>query len=326
MTKKKLLFLLLPIVIIGVLECGYSAIFEKDTYIYMFNHPDDPFGGYNHEIGATFGNKEDWGAFLSVCFVSAFSSILFLENSKKEIVLKFFLGFAMCLFTMFAVLSLCKTAILSIVICLILIVIGLIVISFYKSKKLGLCLSIAATLIFIVFITFLATGGFGVPILKKISDFLIKFIINRAEGAVESRSEIWLTFMQNMRGFNLFFGMGKANVNQYSRTLIIDSQSTIHNGIAYFIGSYGIIGFAIFVSLLVFAICYIVKTYRINQFYPFAFLGILLAGFIFVLAESEVLIISTSTPVFIYNILAVMLPIALCLKDEKRRKSLEIIE
>lgn len=309
--KKKLLFLVIPIVCIGLLECFYSVIKEKDSYLYLINHPDDPFGGYGHQIGATFGNKEDWGAFLTVSFVSALAGIIFLKDEKKPLVFQILLIVSMVIFTIFSVLSLCKTSMLAILLCLILIAIGLIVKSFYKNKKIGFILLAIVFAIVFLFIVFLTTGGFGVPLLSKISDFLVKFIINRGESAVESRASLWLSYMQNVRGYNLFFGMGKTNVGMYTRSLSQDSQAGMHNGLAYFFASYGLIGFSIFVGLLIYSIYCIVRLYSINHFYTFAFLGILLAGFIFVLAEAEVLIVSTSAPVFMYNVLSIALPIGL---------------
>lgn len=317
--KKKLLFLVIPIVCIGLLECCYSIIKEKDLYVYLINNPDDPFGGYGHQIGATFGNKEDWGAFLTVSFVSAFAGILFLNEFKKHWAFQILLGISMAIFTVFSILSLCKTAMLAILVCLILIAIGLIVKSFYKSKKIGWILLAISLAILILFILFLTTGGFGIPFLSKINDFLTKFIISRAENAVESRASLWLNYMQNVRGYNLFFGMGKTNVGMYSRVLTQDSLHGMHNGFAYFFASYGLIGFAILVGLLIYSIYSILKLFSINHFYTFAFLGILAAGIIFVLAEAEVLIVSTSAPVFMYNVLAIALPIGLIKKNEKEK-------
>lgn len=64
----------------------------------------------------------------------------------------------------------------------------------------------------------------------------------------------------------------------------------------------------------------ILKNWKTEKFFVFLFLGILFAALTFVLAESEVLIISTSTPIFIYNVLLVILPSGFLLKHDARKK------
>ena len=73
--KKQILYLLLPIVVICLFECLYSIVKEKDVYLYLIQNPNDIFGGYGHEIKATFVSKQDWGAFLGISFTSAFFSL-----------------------------------------------------------------------------------------------------------------------------------------------------------------------------------------------------------------------------------------------------------
>lgn len=314
--KKKLLFILLPIVVIGLLECCYSLAVEKENYIYLLNHPDDPFGGYNNEIGATFGNKEDWGAFLTVSFVSAIASIFFLKKSKKLIIVKIGLIISAIIMSVFAVLSLCKTSMLAIGLCVVALIVGGIVVMSKKSK-LHFWISISLAAMLVIFVAaFFATQGFGVTILNKVYKFLVNFIIGQTGNALDGRASLWLNYMQNVRGYNLFFGMGKSYVSIYTRMLNPESQSAIHNGFVYFFAAYGLIGFLLFVCLLVLVIKNIISLWRINNFYVFLFIGILLAGLSFVLAEAEVLIISSSAPVFIYNLLVVILPAGLLLKKK----------
>lgn len=319
--KKKLLFILLPIVAIGLFECCYSLVVEKENYLYLLNHPDDPFGGYNNDIGATFGNKEDWGAFLTVSFVSAVASIFFLKKAKKTIIVKIGLSIAAVTMSVFAVLSLCKTAMLAIGLCCIMLLIGGIVMMAKKSKiRFWIAISLSVVLVGLI-ATFFATKGFGVQILNKVYNFFHNFIINRAEHAVEGRTSLWLNYMENIRGYNLFFGMGKSYVSIYTKMLVPETQSTIHNGFVYFFASYGLVGFLLFVALLLLVIRNIICLWRINNFYVFLFIGILLAGISFVLAEAEVLIISSSTPIFIFNLLTVILPAGLLIKKKKEQEA-----
>lgn len=309
--KKKLLFILIPIVVICLFECAYSIIKEKDTYIYLINHPDDPFGGYNHDIGATFGNKEDWGAFLTVATCSSIFSIYTLDNTKRNLIIKIGLGLCALMFAVFAVLSLCKTAMLGISLTFIVVIIGIIYFSIKKSKRAMIITVSLVSILVIAIVTFFATKGFGVSILNKAYEFLTKFILNKAGGAVGSRTAIWMNYAENVRGYNLFFGMGKTYVNAYTRMLSPEGVAQIHNGFAYFFASYGLIGFMLLISLIILSVYNIVKLWRYERWLVFILLGIMCASISFILAEAEVLVISSSAPVFIYNVLLVILPAGL---------------
>lgn len=316
--KKKLLYLLIPIVLICLLECGYSAIKEKENYIYLFNHPDDPFGGYNNDIGATFGNKEDWGSFLTVSFTASIFSFYFIKGDTpfKKLLKVFFIG-CCGIFTVFAVLSLCKTAMLAMLLFYICLAIGIAVHSIKKSKISAIVTISTLSVILAAIILFFVTNGFGVRFLGKIKDFLINFIINRSASAVESRQALWLNYMENVRGFNLFFGMGKANVFSYTKSLTPDRQSGIHNGFAYFFACYGLFGILTLAVLFYIVIRNFIKLWRSEKYLIFILFGALLASVSFILAESEVLIISTSIPIYVFNILLCVLPSGLCLVNNK---------
>lgn len=314
--KKKLLFLLIPIVIIGVLECGYSAIVEKDKYLYMFNHPDDPYGGYNNGVGATFGNKEDWGSFLIVAISASVASFFFVKELKQKTLIRIGLIVSVLIMSVFVVISLCKTAILALILITLTLLLGVVVTSFFNNFRNGIILSCVFVLLIAFVSAFLASNGFGVPIFGKIAKYINNLIINRTDHALSGRTSLWLNYMENVRGYNLFFGMGKNHVNNYTHYLAKEGQSGIHNGLAYFFASYGLIGFTIFISLLFVVIWRIIQTWRIDKMQMFLFFALLLGVFSFVLAEGEVLIVSSSTPIFIFNVIVVMLPAALI---EKKR-------
>ena len=233
--KKQMLILFVPIVIIGLLECGYSILKEKDTYIYLFTHPDDIYGGYNHDIGATFGNKEDWGAFLTLSFTCSIGSSFLISKSKKSswifVVLFWFCAF---LFTVFAILSLCKTAMLGISLSLLILFIGLWILSFKKSIKMGVvysCLGFAFILAVVLFFAVPSFHSYG--LLKQIYDYINKFIFSRFDNALNGRSVLWKVFVENFRAYNFFFGFGKNSVAVYTKTLLPEGQSTMHNGILF---------------------------------------------------------------------------------------------
>ena len=58
----------------------------------------------------------------------------------------------------------------------------------------------------------------------------------------------------------------------------------------------------------------IVRLYKVNISYVFFLVGALCSCMSFVLAESEVLIFSTSNPIFVYNIMLVAFPAGLYFK------------
>lgn len=312
--KKKLLYILAPIVIIALLECVYSIIKEKDLYIYIINHPDDPFGGYSHDIGATFGNKEDWGAFLTIATCVAVFTTYSLNNKKRYIIFKIILIISICVFAVFAILSLCKTAMLSICLLFLSLLIGFIYSMARKSKKSLLITMIVVLALIMIVALFFVTKGFGIVPLQKVYNLITQLVIEKAGHAIEGRAELWLNYLENVRGYNLFFGMGKANVNIYTKSLSPEGQSTIHNGFAYFFASYGLIGFMVLLSLLCVVIFTIIKLWRNERWLVFILFGIMAASFSFILAEAEVLLISTSAPVVVYNILLVILPAGLVKK------------
>ena len=306
--KKKLLWLLLPIIGIAVLECFYSIIKERAAYIAFFKDPGNPNSGYALNIRATFVSKQDWGAFLGVAFASSLSCFFILGKNRIEKALKIVFLCLCFMFYFFVVCCLCKTAILGIGLCFITLLIGLIVISYKKSFKLGIILSCIFGCLFLGLIIAISFDGFGINILSKISTLVKSLLFNQSESAVEARSSIWLNYIENVRGYNMFFGFGKAYVSTYSASINHGGHTTIHNGLAYFFASYGLAGFMLLISLFGVVLFRIIKTRKINPFYPFMFIGLFLIALIFILAESEVLVVSSSTPIFVFNVLLVLLP------------------
>ena len=317
--KKKILWIVLPVVLFGLLECSYSLIVERANYVYRLSHLDDPNTGYTHVVHATFGNKEDWGSFLTVAFCCSLVSLLFLGKTIKEKIFKAISIICLPVFAFCALVSLCKTAILAIGLCSVCALLCLWFMSRKKSKGIFIIVTVTYSLLLILVIIFLATNGFNLPILSKISSFVLDVLTHGAEYAAEGRAKIWLMFAQNVRTYNLFFGIGKANLNVYTKFVAKEGMSVIHNGLVYFFGSYGIVGFMLLVGLLGFVIFNLIKLRKINPNYPFIFIGLFIASFIFVLAESEVLIISSSAPIFMFNVLLVVLPQGLLLNYSNKK-------
>ena len=319
--KKQLLILLLPIVFIGLFECCYSIIKEREEYIKLINMVDPQYGGYNIGIGATFGNKEDWGAFATVAFVSTIGSIFCLDSKKKvNVLFKILLSLASFVIFVFSCMSLCKTAIGAQVFCLIILLVYLFFVFYKKNKKLFICYCCLVTFLLLLIVVFLSVQplqsiGFLGKIYKIINAYIISPIFG---GAASGRTEIWMRFVNKLRTYNMFFGLSKGGVSTYSQVVTIEGQSAIHNGFAYFFGSYGIFGFSIYVILLGLILYRIVKLRKTcNTSVVFLSLCAFVSAMVFSLAESEVLLISGSNPIYIFNILVCVLPQGLLLKNTK---------
>ena len=324
--KKQILAILLPIVAIGLMECGYSIIIEKEEYIKLYNYTDPQFGGYNIDIGASFGNKQDWGAFSAVAFTSALVSFVFIEaNSWKKVVLKIALFSSSLVIFAFTIASLCKTAIFSEVLLYVFCVLCLLHSLIHKKHYVLFIISVT-------FLMFLLTGiilFYFLPslhesgLMEKIYNVTYNFIIGKVKGgAAEGRTVIWVRLIENFRTYNIFFGLSKGGASTYSQVVTVEGQSSIHNGIAYFFASYGLLGFSIYLILFVIVGYRVISLWKINPSYMFILLGALGVALVFSLAEAEVLIVSGSNPIFIFNVLLCILPQGLLLKYYKKREIL----
>lgn len=316
--RKQMLILLLPIVFIGLMECGYSLIKEKEEYIKLINFTDPQYGGYNINIGASFGNKQDWGAFATVAFTSAIVSFFFLEAKNwKLILLKVALVFSSLIIFVFSVASLCKTAIFS----QLLIYLFVIFYFGYHFIKLRFLIrafvynSIVISIFFAVVLFYIVPSLHSSGVLAKIYNVTYNFIIARVEGgATGGRTAIWMRLIENFRTYNIFFGLSKGGVDTYSRVITVEGQAGLHNGIAYFFASYGLFGLAVYLMLFVIVIYRIIRLWKVNPSYVFVLIGAISAALIFSLAEAEVLIVSGSNPIFVFNVLLCILPQGLLLK------------
>ncbi len=207
----------------------------------------------------------------------------------------------------FTIASLCKTAIIAefvVYVCLI-VYLG---ISLFRANKKGVGFILFAIIVGVIVLSLILF--FAIPALhtgglkEKIYKVLMNFIIGKINtDTTEGRSVIWLRLIENLRTYNLFFGLTKGGVATYSQVVTVEGQSSIHNGVAYFLASYGVFGFAIYLVLLAIVIKNIFKIWKINIAYMFFFIGTFGAALIFSLVEAEVLIVSGSNPIFVFNIL-----------------------
>ena len=304
--KKQLLVLLVPIALIGFLECVYSIVFEKEKYIDILKMLGGSYAGYEVSVGATFGNKQDWGAFANVAFVASLFSFVLLDSKKRcHSLYRFLLLINGLILFLFTIMSLCKTAIISEIIMIIFFIVFLIQKCWKNSRFLFWLFMILVTFITLFFFAFLFIPEIhSLPYLDKVYTLLDNYFIQRISwDTLWGRTSIWYRTISNLRLYNLFFGLSKGGVSAYSKVIIIEGQSSIHNGLAYFLLSYGIMGFSIYLLLLFIVIKRIALLFCVNKEISFCSLGVLFCSLIFTIVESEVFIVSGSNPIFVFNII-----------------------
>ena len=322
--KKQLLLLTLPIVLIGIGECMYSVVRERSEYIKLFNMIDPQYKGYNINICASFGDKEVWGAFATVAFCSSIVSIFLVgKGNNKYLFLKILLILASSVLYIFSLLSLCKTAIGAQTICLFIVSIYL-CFMFRKKNKISFFIYLSLITLFytsvLLFFTIpaLRFNSLLVKVYNVINTYVISPIFN---GVSSGRTEIWTRLINNLRTYNLFFGLSKGGVSTYSQVITVEGQSMVHNGLVYFLASYGIVGFSVYIVLISIVFLRIIKLFRLDFDLSFVLLGLFFAALVFSLSEGEVLIVSGSNPIFVFNILLCVLPQGLIIKNIKRDTS-----
>ena len=304
--KNQIILLLVPIAFIGVIECVYSAVVEKGEYIKLFEMIGSQYGGYEIGIGATFGNKQDWGAFATVSYVSCLISFVLINKKKRGVIfVKTFLLISSIIIFAFTTMSLCKTAIAAEIFMLTFFVIHLLCLVYKRKKILFFIFCLFIFLLLFSFLLFILIPSIhNLPYLTKVYSLLNTYFLERISwGTIWGRTSIWYSTISNMRTYNLFFGLSKAGVNAYSKIINIEGQSTFHNGFAYFLMSYGVFGFSIYIILLSIVIMRLYRVAKYNTGLSMCLFGALCCAIIFTLSESEVLIVSGSNPIFIFNVL-----------------------
>lgn len=324
-SKKQLLFLTIPIVILCLVECVYSLVTESDEYAKLINFVDPQYGGYNINISASFGNKQDWGAFATVAFFSsAVSFFVISSNCFKNLILKLLLILSSIVILLFTIASLCKTAIFSEIIIYLFSFLCLLLFLAKKRRYVPffiiVSIFIIASILLVLFYVLPSFHDEG--IFKKIYDFTYNYIIAKIKGgASQERTSIWLRLINAFRTYNLFFGLSKGGVSVYSQVITVEGQSALHNGLAFFFASYGIFGLAVYFILLLVLIIRILKLASFNSIFALVLAGGLCAAFSFSLLEAEVLIVSGSNPIFIFNVILCVFPRGIVLKLSEREVS-----
>ena len=190
--KNKEIALMIVSIAIAVFV-NYSIIFERDAIIKIIKN------GFNSTKGikSIFDNKNTFGL---ICFFGFLSSANLLCHKKMipvAIITMIFSAFGV-------VITVCKTAIMSVLLFVILFAVLFTIFVFKKKKRVWIIIStvawggLALTLLLI----------FALPQLNSVSNSISQIFIDYGSTTLASRFEAWRTVFQTANGYNILTGYG----------------------------------------------------------------------------------------------------------------------
>ena len=318
--RENYLILLLLFIIILFYSCLYSFAKQTTYYVRFFK------GDWKYEsvtIGSIFGNKQQWGIFLSVGLPATICSFFLVFKSKFQKILKIllycFLTLCSILFILCSAVILCKTAIVANIVFFFVFLVGIICFCFKgRNKKTAISLLILGG----AMLTVLILGGF-VPQFKDLPVFstinkLFAVLSDSGTKSADSRLNIVVRFLENFPAVNAFFGIPKGMLDTVFRGTVPELMNGMHTGIAIYFSRTGIIGIVIYLVLIAYLIYKICKNISVDVLFGFLLLATFGSSIILNLSELEILLMSSSMNVLMFNIIAVMIPVTeLDLCEEK---------
>lgn len=307
--RTQVIWCVLPLIILMVLECGYSIISEADMYKEILSGKYSDYGGYDLVIQATFGSKNDFGDFLLQAFLCCAICFIFMFKRKT----KWLFVIPAVLFAVITVLSLCKTAAIGILLFSVIAFLCWIIVTFKSQVVRNTIICSMIGFLIIAFVIFMAVPAIhdSNSIFRKVYSFLDTLIFDAAKKTIDERIDLWSLSFNMMRGPSIFFGYGKTISNYNLYALSGEVNRWFHNGFIMIYCSYGIIGLTIYILGLTYVFLRIVSTLKINKKIGLTFLSIFVSFFILTMSEQVVMLISGSASVFAYNFILVLLPFAL---------------
>ena len=307
--KKQLLILAIPMILFMIYECGYSVLKEYVEYQGIFSGETEIYGGYNISIGATFGDKQEFGNFLTIGFCCALVSFFCAETFNKKplrIAMRIGCGGSALLFFGITFFTLCKTAIISNLFALGCVLIVAFVFAFKKSKVLffsllGMLTAFAIAITLILTIDTLHSSG----VLDKFYKLVNTLFFAKINGGIFSRFYLVEAFFRKLDLSSFLFGFSKGGINGYMRAMTVEGQSGLHTGFIYFQACYGLLGSVLYFVFFAMVLRNTVMLCRKNIAMGMAILGCFICSCVFNLSECEVLIVSGSAAIFMFNVICV---------------------
>lgn len=283
-----------------VFECLFSLIFEFNKYIATLSAGSSAYGGYEIDISGSFISKNQFGSFLVIGFLAGFViSRWYYKNLKT---FKIIIYSCLCLIGIVIIFSLCKTAILSLIVFFVPYIIWHIRQLIINRKNICIIILLSAAAFVIIFIILIMATPLGdIGIFEKIKNGIKTLFIDSFSTAKESRYAAWILSISTLFNYHIVLGYPKGSL-QYVLSIGTNGYAVYpHNGFIQQMLCYGLFG----LFVLFFLYGFIFK--RIKDLDDKAerrlWISLLLSAFIFMMTETEVVLMSASLLTFGYNVL-----------------------
>lgn len=300
-TKDNLKIIVYTILFISLLEILYSLIVEYKKYSEILYKGNSDYGGYDIDIRSTFISKNQFGAFLFMGFVSGFVAIDWYCNKR---IFKIFICCITFFIAMAIILTLCKTAIISMVVFLLFYFVFLIY-GLIKKRKFRILIPVIVglSLLGIFVIVLCTTNLHNLGLFKNVVSLLNSTFIK----AFEDRFYTWSVSLKMLNSYHIILGYPKGTLLYALSMNTNNHNSFAHNGFIQQSLYYGLFGFLFLILIYVILIVRIVhwKTQIVNKK---IYISTLISVFAFMMTESEIFIISSSLLVYLFNLIFTTIP------------------
>ncbi len=307
--KSSLIPLAVFVLLFMAFECGYSAIHDREQIIALFNKISDPYSGYDVSIGASFGDKQEFGTFLTIGLCCAIVMPLLLPKRRGPLFTSVIITCAILglIFLIFCFFSLCKTAMVASSLLVIGVALFGVVRAIKKNRALGIALISVFATVALGIVLFLSVPAFHESgILAKVYTFLNNYFLSKINSGIFSRFYLVGDFFSKMSFVHFLFGWGKGLQSNYMAAASGNSAG-LHTGVVFFQACYGLVGSMLYAFCTCLVVRSIIRTLKADYYLGAVLVGILICSFVFNVSENHILIISGSATVFVYNLLCVSL-------------------
>lgn len=317
LTYKNIRPFIIFIILFAIFECVYSFVFDIEDYLYFFKENPDTssgFNGYTTNISGTFQSKNGFGFLLFGSFVASVFDVY--QSKKWYFVVPAFVIFVVSVF------SLCKTALISIVLFGIFTAVAFLIHLHNRNKKTYRIALISICVLACCFGLIFTPFARNVNFIDKIANKIISFFIVSGEATTRSRTIIWLQTMQLLKGPFVIIGYGKTiSLNMLSLATNMTTLS-FHNSFLNTLCCYGAVGVLVYLYSLwhVFSVlkCIQKRTLFIVM------IGVMISSFLYGMMEVATLFVSSSSVLIVSNII-LSLHVEGCKEKKVRVECYEVI-
>ncbi len=244
-TKQNIYLFLRFIVIFTLCECIYSLIFQFNDYAYFFAKATGTgsFPGYETNLSATFSSKNGFGFLLFQCTIACY--FLLINEKKKRYIPALIVSQLVTFFTI------CKTALISVLLIDIILLIFYLA-SIFKKKRKQFVIWIASIAAVACVIGLLFTPLFRkIEIIDMIDKKIIELFFLSGDATIKSREMIWSYAFRMIKGPFIVLGYGKTVSPYFLNVSSNFITHTFHNGLLDILCSYGIFGVFLYFNSIV---------------------------------------------------------------------------